>query len=129
MSSPVTFTTESVVSNYFANLLLQQHLVKAGSWLALHVADPTDLGLVGTELVGGDYLRQRLLFHPSGAKAVGSSNSQRFTGLPACRLTHLAAWDRQAGGNYLFKIELAEPIPVSLNGYFLAAAGDVAFSL
>lgn len=120
---------DSMLSNYLGNAMLQRYLVTDGGWLAIHLSDPTALGLLDTELAGADYLRQRVLFHDAASKTVASSNAQRFTGLPAGRAYSLAVWNAVAVGQLLFRIPLDPYIDFALNANFLAAPGDVALTL
>lgn len=118
-----------VCSNYFGNLLLHLTLVKSGGWLALHTGDPGVLGDPTTELAGGGYIRQRILFNEASGKAVVSNNAQTFIGVPAGLITWLGIWDDQVASHLLVAKQLAAPLTPTANAHFLAAAGDVAVQL
>jgi hypothetical protein len=119
----------SLVSNYFAATALQAQLTAKTNYLALHLADPTDLGDLATEMAGGEYLRQAIHHGNPSTKTVASNNSQLFPGLPAGIVTWLAVWDAIVNGHILYRLQLSPAITVLLNGQFLAAPGDVALTL
>lgn len=117
-----------VLSNWAANTALQV-ILPSGCFLACHLSDPTALGVIGSEVGGGGYLRQLIKFGPASNRTRVSTNAQRFPGMPAVTVTHLGVWTAIGGGHFVFGKILPSPIVVYESGQMLVAAGDVALSL
>ncbi len=121
------------LSNWFGARILQAYLTAppAPLYLALHLQDPTVLGLTSTELASVGYLRQRITFTAPSAKTVASANSQTFIGLANAVITFLGVWDGlgAVGSHFLFAVPLSPGIGVLVNGHFLVTTGDVAITL
>lgn len=120
---------DSVLSNFYGNLFLQEHLVLAGAWIGLHPDDPTVLGDPSTELAGGDYVRQHARFTVPAAKTVATDNTLTYVGLIASRIWYLVFWDQVAGGHMIARKKLAVPIVVPPSGHFLIPKGDLALTV
>jgi hypothetical protein len=119
----------SVLSTFAGNTALGVLLHVKGRYLACHVTDPTVLGLSATEVAGGGYERQPVLFSAPGSKTCASTNAQTFAGMPACTVRYLAVWTAISGGDMIFAVVLGAALAVPASGQVLCAAGDVAVSL
>lgn len=121
--------TTSVLSNWAGNQALVLLLQRKGLYLAVHETDPGVTGDLATEVAGGGYIRQPILFSMPGSKTCASTNAQTFPGMPACVARYLAVWTAISGGQLIFPILLTPSITVPESGQLLAAAGDVALTL
>lgn len=115
----------SVLSNYFGNMLLN-YLYVNGAYLGIFNDDPTVTFDPSTEIAGT--IRAPMTFAAPSAKAIASSNSQQIT-TTADSITYLGILDAAVAGHLLASIELDTPLDASVDGFFLAAAGDVALQL
>jgi hypothetical protein len=120
---------ECLISNYAGNSALAHLLSSVGGWLGIHLTSPTALGLYATELAGGEYARQRIVFSPPSGKVQVSRSVQSFHGLPAHRAAWLAVWYDAGAGDMIFAVRLAVPITVREGGPLVVAKGDIALSL
>ena len=70
-------------------------------YLSLHTADPGTTG--ASEVTGGSYLRQAIIFGAAVAGLVTSTDAQNFTSMPveAGGCPYLGIWDASTSGNYL----------------------------
>lgn len=91
----------SVMTNYFGNLVLKRYFIDARAWLVLLTADPTPLGSMVDEVVGGDYVRQRYVGSTPGVKTTGNIGQIVFENMPAATIYYLALADAQYGGHLL----------------------------
>lgn len=118
----------SVLSLSAANSALTAMLTGT-RYLAAFTADPTVTAVLANEVAGGGYRRQPITFSVGANRSSASTNAQTFTGMPACKVTHLAVFTDISGDVMVFSIQLATPIPVLESGQLLCAAGDIAISL
>lgn len=116
---------DSVLSNYFGNMLLN-YLAVNGAYLGLFNDDPTVTFDPTTEIAGT--IRAPMSFASPSAKSIATNNSQQIT-TPADDITYLGILDSPVGGHLLASIALGTPLDASVDGYFLAAAGDIALQL
>lgn len=129
----------SAISDYLENKLLD-HVLKGTSWaqptniyLALHSADPTDVGTTG-EISGGSYARQ-LISSSFAAAASGSKASNAdisFTNMPACTVSHVSIWDTVSGGtsaNVLWQGSLSANKTVNGGDTFKILSGNLTCTL
>lgn len=75
-------------------------------YIALHIADPSDSGLLNTELTGGSYIRQHVTFLPaasdeSGRGYVTNRIEVNFRSLPSGTVTHVGLWDAGTEGSLI----------------------------
>lgn len=77
-------------------------------YLALHTADPTEVGNV-SEVTGGSYARQAIVFE-FNTPAVENNGIVRFDDMPACTVTHFTIWDAVTSGNCLIYGSLTSSI-------------------
>lgn len=75
-------------------------------YMALHIADPSDSGLLNTELSGGSYTRQLITFiapqlDESNRGYVANRAEVNFRNLPSAEVTHAALWDASTEGNMI----------------------------
>jgi hypothetical protein len=80
-------------------------------YLALHTADPGDVGMAN-EVSGGSYVEQPIVFGSTAGNSALNSVAVVFSGMPACMVTHFSIKDG-VGGNPLFVGPLSAPQPVS----------------
>lgn len=127
-------TLTAYIGTAEGNAWLQEHLTSRTCWLGLHETEPTAAGDPSTEVTGGGYVRQRIIFGSPSSKTVTSINNQIFSGMPATTIRWVAVWSAQFGGRVIAVIQLlsggspsSQSVPAG--GQFLGAAGDVAVSL
>lgn len=73
-----------------------------GVWMALHFSDPDVNGAYASEVFGGSYVRVQGIWTTPNSRATWNSNDFVWLGLPSILITHVAGWDAQYNGNYLF---------------------------
>jgi hypothetical protein len=98
-----------------------------GLWLAMHTADPTEVGNIA-EVVGGGYARQTITFSPQSGSTAASSNAQNFTNMPALTVTHFTIKDAVTAGNTLFWGVLSIQRTLSAGDPLSYAAGQILIS-
>lgn len=116
---------DSVLSNYWGNMILN-YLHTNGAWLGIFNDDPTVAFDPSTEIPGT--IRAPMSFAAPSAKAIATSNSQQIT-TSADAIAYLGILDAQVSGHLLAVIGLVTPLNASVDGFFLAAIGDVALQL
>jgi hypothetical protein len=114
----------SYLSTWGANSAIDFLLLKA--FLSAHTDDPTPAGLGSTEVLGGGYQRQPLIFNAAANRAGVSANPQVFTGMPECTVAFLGVYNALTGGRMISAVSVDPPIPVSVSGQLIVAAGDIA---
>lgn len=115
----------SVLSNYFGNMLLN-YLTTNGAYLGIFNDDPGPAFDPTAEISGTT--RAAVTFSSPSGKAIASTNSQQIT-TTADDITFLGLLDAPVGGHLIATIELLAPLDASVDGFFLAAPGDVALQL
>lgn len=126
----------SAMSDYLEAALLD-HVFNADTltapdvWIALHTADPTDVGS-GTEVSGGSYARARVYPNAGGTpefaqavtdgigKMVTNADDVTFPTATASwgTVTHVALWDAVTSGNLLYHGALDDQQVVGIGGVF-----------
>lgn len=98
-------------------------------WLALHYEDPRTAGAYASEVFGGSYAR--LAYEMTQPTDLGMflSNDLLFNGLPAVTITHVAGWDDQNNGNYLWSAPLPQPRKVFSGKSLSLPAGTIGLSM
>lgn len=112
-------------SDYIVNQWLSDFSI---CWVALHYDNPEIAGAYASEVFGGAYARLKGACTAPSNKATFNATALNFTGLPAVKITHLAAWDATVNGNYLAMAPLPEPVRVINGGRYLVPANQLAFS-
>lgn len=118
----------SVISNYLGNAALQLYFRTNPTWLALHESDPTVLGSLGTELVGGDYEREPATWSSPSAKTITLATLIRYDNLPACTIEWFGVWDAAISGHMLVSVDVGTGIVVVDSARLMVPAGDVAIT-
>lgn len=115
----------SVLSNYYGNMVLN-YLATNGGYLGLFNDDPTVSFDPTTEIPGT--IRAPMTFGSPSGKSIATTNSQQIT-TSADSIVYLGILDAAVAGHLLASIELGTPLDASVDGFFLAAAGDIALQL
>lgn len=110
-----------------ANAWLQEKYTNRTLWLALHIAEPTRLADPATEVLGGGYERQLIIFGAPSSGNVANTNGLIFAGMPGCIVTWVSVWTGQFGGQMVHASEQTSPQTVAAGSQYLAAPNDVAF--
>lgn len=124
------------LTNYLTNALLDHVLrnVPYSSpddvYLALFTT-ATDATGAGTEVAGGDYARQLLVFNVAGdpGDPVRNGDNVTFDGMPAATVTHVAIFDDPDAGHMLFQAEMVTPKTVATGDTLTFAPGDIEVAL
>ena len=130
----------SALTNYGENLLLDW-LFTTGSatrptawYVALHTADPTEVGTTSEVLVGSDsaYTRKTVTF--AAASGGQSLSTLQVAHTPAVAagsytVTHISICDAATAGNVLMKGALLVPRLIDNSNPLVIAAGDIVAAL
>jgi hypothetical protein len=119
VTSPVSY-----LSTWGANSALD--FLLATAFLSAHTDDPTPAGLGSTEVLGGGYQRQPIIFAASANRAGVSANPQVFTGMPECVVAWLGVYSALIGGRMVGAVQLDAPIAIAASGQLIVPAGDIA---
>lgn len=123
----------SVWSNYLVADVLQQHFTSHNDfYLALHTVDPTNLGLASTELSGGSYSRQKIIFTTPSNRSVTNSAAITFLNLPVGHITYLAVWKLVAANpatQIITSIAVAPFSTTSIGNNLYIPVGDIAITV
>lgn len=123
-------STTGYFSNYLGNAVLARYLTGPGAYLALHTSDPTVLGNLATEVVGGSYVRQHVTLWASPAsKTTANSELVVFDNMPACTVTYMSLWDAITAGNMLWAFQLGTPLAVVSSARVPIPVNDLAFTV
>lgn len=114
----------SYLSTWAANSALDFLLSRA--FLSAHTDDPTPGGLGSTEVLGGGYQRQPIIFSAAANRGGVSANPQVFSGLPECTVAFLGVYNALTGGRMISAVQLDVPIAISASGQLIVPAGDIA---
>lgn len=98
-------------------------------WLALHYEDPDISGAYASEVFGGSYTRVRYEMSQPSNMAMFMLTDILYIGLPAVKVTHVAGWDDQNGGNWRWSAPLPAPHTVFEGKTLSLPAGTIALSL
>lgn len=113
----------------FAGDRILDYILKGPIWVAAHLADPTPLGLLPTELSGGGYKRDSIEFSKAAAKSVVNSVDFSFNALPAAKITYLALWGAISAGDMYLAYQLPNTLVVPASGFVSVAKGNWAIQL
>lgn len=123
-------STTGYFSNYLGNLVLTKYLTTLGAYLALHTSDPTVLGNLSTEVVGGSYVRQHVtLWTSPSSKTTANNELVVFDNLPACTVTYMSLWTAVTAGNMLWALQLGSPIVVVSSARIPIPVNDFALTV
>jgi hypothetical protein len=125
----------SYLGNQLGNQMLD--LLWNGGWIGCHEADPTDIGILDTEVAGSGYTRLRTLFTPPSNKTIANDRLLHFVNLPATRVLWLASWTEVTAGQLHFRIPMFDwsapesewGIEIAAGGELIIPAGDLALSI
>ncbi len=106
-------------------------------YVALYTTATSDIEGSGTEVIGGDYARIRVLFTapaqgPDGdfyCANDGDIRSPKPSTQAWGTITHFAIYDAPAGGNRLYHGPLQEPRDIGVNDLFFVLSGDLKVTL
>lgn len=113
-------------SDYQHNLWLSQLTT---GWVALHYDNPDVAGAYASEVFGGSYARQKVLMTDPSSGVLFNSTAITFNGLPAVTVTHVAGWDAQVNGNYIWSALLPIPVRILAGRSLPLASGQIALSM
>lgn len=128
------------ISNYLEEAILnavfrgQPFTPPAAVYVALYLNDPTDLD-VGTEVSGGNYLRQQVTFSApqqvDGKATIVNAADVEFPVATADwgLITHVGIRDAETGGNLLYYGPLENPREILQNDRLKWLAGDLVLTL
>jgi hypothetical protein len=130
----------SALTNYGENLLLDWMFTAGAAsrptawYVALHTADPTEVGTTSEVLVGSDsaYTRKTVTF--AAASGGQSLSTLQVAHTPAVAagsytVTHVSICDAATAGNVLMKGALLVPRLISNANPLVIAAGDIVAAL
>lgn len=120
------------LTNYEENRLMGLSLDNSGTtyYVALHTADPTEVGNVG-EVTATGYARQGDTFTVTAGTATNDSllTFPNQTSGSDLTITHATVWDAVSAGNAKWHGALTSSATYPNNGGFTIAAGDLDFDL
>lgn len=111
------------------NALLQARLVDPVRWLSLHVAEPTPLGDPSSEVLGGGYVRKRIIFGDPADKTTANINNIVVSGMPACVVLWLGVNKSKFGDDPVVFLRLPSPVIQTSGSQWLAAPGDIVIGI
>ena len=89
-----TYANGVIMNHVFRGNVAGTNMAQLSSmYLALHTADPTEAGLLSTEVSGGGYTRQLVRFSSPSGDQITTSSAVSFSNMPACTVNHLSVWD------------------------------------
>lgn len=100
-------------------------------YVALHTADPTEVGNVGEVGAGVGYARQAATFAASSGSAVSNVADIEFgpaTGAGFGTVSHVSIWDHATAGNCWWKGPLSAAKAIDAGDVFIIPAGDLDLS-
>jgi hypothetical protein len=126
----------SGLTNYGENLLTTWMFTTTAAtrptawYVALHTADPTEVGNVGEVTVGTDanYARKAVTFaNPSNGQSLSAAQVAWTVaaGSAGYTVTHASIWDALTGGNCLMKGQLPVQRVQAANDVLVFAIGEV----
>lgn len=110
-----------------ANEMLRARFSQKALYASLHTADPAGRG--NSEVAGGRYVRQRVLFAAPNDGSISSSIVLEFQALPTATLTHLGYWDAPVGGNFILGTELSGRRDIQKGDSYRIPAGDATITI
>jgi hypothetical protein len=119
------------MSGRVSDFLIEQWLsqLQVGCWVSLHHDNPDVAGAYASEIFGGGYTRQAILFGAPNNRAVFNDNGVIWNGLPAVTTTHVGVWDAQMNGNYLVSFAMDVPTRVLAGKSISYAPQQIAISV
>jgi hypothetical protein len=106
-------------------------VTRPSAWyVALHTADPTEVGNVG-EVSGNGYARQSAVFNEDTNGLVDNDSDIVFGPNTTSNwgdITHVSIWDAASGGNCWMKGALSSPVTIQVGDSFRFPAGDLDLS-
>lgn len=124
-------------SNFAENLVLDWIFTNGAAtrptaWhVALHTADPTEVGNVG-ELSGNGYTRQAVTLEAAASGATQNTGTLTFgpnTGSNWGSVSHLSIWDAATTGNCLAYGALSSPVTINVGDSLTIATGALDITL
>lgn len=73
-------------------------LASVGGYVALHFDNPELSGAEESEVTGGGYARDNVIWTAPSSKTIWNTNSLAYSGLVAGTITYIAGWDALTGG-------------------------------
>jgi len=124
------------ISNYLENALINgtlratSYTAPTTTYLALYTNDPTDAD-TGTEVTGGSYVRQAIVFSAPSNGATSNSSAIEF---PQCTadwgiITHVGIRDAVTTGNLLYHTPLDSSKTISNGDIFKITATNLSVTL
>lgn len=98
-------------------------------YLGLHTADPGETG--ASEVTGGSYARQLMEMDAAHTTngTTQNTNTEDFTLMPSCTVTHVAFWDAASAGNCLWSGALSASKVVNSGDTFRIVSGALVVTL
>lgn len=115
------------ISDVQVHLWLQE--IADNAYVSLHYDTP-GLGGVGlSEISGGGYRREKVLFSQPANRSIWSLDDVKFSGLTQNQLTHFGIWNKRTLGRLMAYSALPETVTV-LNGWgYRLREGELAISI
>jgi hypothetical protein len=101
----------------------------ASLFVALHTADPTDVGNVG-EVTGGSYARRAATFQDDSGNGWAENVALiRWDDLPAATISHISIKDALSGGNTLYQGAMNTSRTVGAGGSYEIKAQELTLTV
>jgi hypothetical protein len=97
------------------------------AFASLHTGSPGQTG--ASEVVGGSYARQSLLFAAPSAGVELSSNAQNWTNMPAVTVSYFGVWSVATGGTFSGGGLLGSSLTVPAGGTVTAGIGALSVGI
>lgn len=125
MASATDYTEEYLLKH---SLGIASLTAPAGTYLAVHTADPGETG-ANNEASGGSYARVAITWTWNSGSARAENSAQvNVTGLPSGTYTHFSIKDAASGGNTLYKGAFGSSQSIVSPQTLVVAAGDLRVS-
>ena len=125
MSALTNYAQEALTK---AVLGIASHTSPGSTFLALHTADPTEVGNV-SEASGGSYARQTIAWSWNAGTGRAESTGDIVFSMPIGVYTHFSVKDASSGGNTICKGTLQPAQSVSTPGSVTIRAGNLSVAV
>jgi hypothetical protein len=113
------------MSAYMSTAVINTHLRTGTRYLALFEVMPARDGTGGTEVAGGSYARQVIVFDVDTDGLTMNIGLSEFSNMPECDLVGGGVYDAASGGNLLTFGYFSSPRHISAGIDFTVLPGDV----
>ena len=108
---------------------IESYTLPASLFVALHTADPTEVGNVG-EVTGGSYARRAATFQDDSGNGWAENVALiRWDDLPATTITHVSIKDASSGGNTLYQGAMNTSRTVGAGGSYEIKAQELTLTV